>query len=65
MVDNIIIPPLLWVTDHLGEHYKWKQCIEIGRKCNIKECLDFCMCDALTLDYEGDRSKPLIKEIKH
>jgi hypothetical protein len=63
MPDSIIIPPLLWVSDHLGEHYKWEECVKSKRYCSA-ECPEFFMCNALTLEYEGDRSKPLIKEIK-
>jgi hypothetical protein len=64
MPDSIIIPPLLWIKDTMGEHYKWKSCVDANIECNIK-CPSFCMCDALTLDYEGDRSQPLVKKIHH
>lgn len=60
MTDKIIIPPLIW----LGDHYKWKDCVDRNIPCD-KTCPEFFMCDALTLDYEGDRSQPLIKEIHH
>lgn len=65
MPDQIIIPPLIWVRDNFGEHYKWKDCVDKGMECDIKKCPSACMCDALTLEYDGDRSQPLIKQIHH
>ena len=64
MTDSIIIPPLIWVKDSFGEHYKWKDCIDNNIECDIYKCPEALMCDALTLAYEGDRSQPLIKEIQ-
>lgn len=63
MTGQMIIPPLIWVTDKFGEHYKWKDCIDRNIECDIYTCQEALMCDALTLPYEGDRSKELIKEI--
>ncbi len=68
MVDNIIIPPLVWIKDNIGEHYQWKKCADEGRHCfadNLEGCDECLMCGALTLPYEGDRSVELKKEVHH